>query len=237
MPRRSLGISATSLPPAHTPPQALGPGSKALGLNQGRTTSGQPPGWFAKADAMKAAGLRSLSPKEAQSAMGKGWLLVDVSPEEEYAAYHAAGSVNVPAVKIGAGPEDNAVTSLRGALFSSQGVQATYENPNFVAEVKAAKAKAGAQGVIFCCAYGGTLTASVNFPDGQASRSLLAAAKLIMDEKETAATVAHLRGGTPTWFKDGLPGEGADEEWDPKRGRMPTVGGPQWEQDNAELKR
>lgn len=204
-------------------------------MKKGRVSSGQPPGWYAKADAMKAAGVKSLSPKDASDAMAKGWLLVDVSPEEEFVAYHATGSVNVPAVKLGAGADSTALSSLRGALFSSQGVQATYENPDFVAEVRAAMAKAKAKGVIFCCAYGGTLTGSVNFPDGQASRSLLAVAKLVMEEKETAATVAHLRGGTPAWFKDGFPGEGADAEWDPKRGRMPTVGGPQWEQDNKEL--
>lgn len=169
--------------------------------------------------------------------MDKGWLLVDVSPAEEFAQFHASNSVNVPALKLGAGAEDTALSKLRGALFSSQGVQATYENPDFAAEVRAAKEAAGAKGVIFCCAYGGTLSASVNFPDGQASRSLLAVAKMVMEEGETAAGITHLRGGTPSWFRDGFPGEGEAEQWDPKRGRMPTVGGPQWEQDNSELMR
>lgn len=112
------------MPPSHPRPQALGPGSKAMGFKQGRTTSGQPPGWFAKSDALKAAGIKSLSTAEVQAAMKKGWLLIDVSPEEEFRAYHAAGAINVPAVKLGAGAESTALSQLRGALFSSQGVQA-----------------------------------------------------------------------------------------------------------------
>ena len=67
--------------------------------------------------------------------------------------------------------------ALRVAAYSAQGVRAVETNPAFEAEVLALTKDA--VGVILACASGGTLKPTTNFPDGQASRSLLAAARLL----------------------------------------------------------
>ena len=52
--------------------------------------------------------------------MKKGWALVDVSPPEDFAEFHAAGAVNVPAVLYGTPAEGGAAAALKAALLQSQ---------------------------------------------------------------------------------------------------------------------
>ena len=168
--------------------------------------------------------------------MKTGAVLVDVSLPSEFDDYHPAGAVNVPWRLKGSGSMSAAATAVREGALASLGVTATYQNPNFISDLAAATQ--GATQVIFACAGGGTLTASVNFPDGQASKSLLACVAVLQASGAArAGGVAHLKGGLASWFEADLPGAGEEEQWDKRLGRMPTVGGPQWEQDNKELMR
>jgi hypothetical protein len=89
-----------------------------------------------------------------------------------------------------------------------------------------AAAAAGAKGVILACAAGGTLRGTTNFPDGQASRSLMAARELLRleDVSKGRLAVAHLQGGVSAWVAAGNAGEGTGE-WSARKGRVPSVGG------------
>jgi hypothetical protein len=106
--------------------------------------------------------------------------------------------------------------------------------PGF-AEKALAALQGSAAGVIVCCAAGGTLRKTVNFPSGQASRSLFAAEALLTNAGLDAQRVVHLRGGLAAWFADGYPGEGDEAAWEARKGRTPSVGGPMYEQDAPEL--
>ena len=161
--------------------------------------------------------------------------MLDVSPAEEYADWHAAGSVSAPSVRFSTG-DGSLRSALRSAAFASLSVKPTEDVPRdeFLASAQAAL-RGTAAGVIVACAAGGTLRPTTNFPAGQASRSLFAAATLLGSGALPRDRVVHLQGGLSAWFKAGRPGEGAGEEWDVRKGRVPSVGGPMYEQDAAEL--
>jgi len=163
------------------------------------------------------------------SALFAGWVLLDVSPAEDYDEFHPAGAVSVPSVRFGGGGSDgNALRSaLRSVAFASLAVRPAEDVPS--AEFRAAAAAAlagGAKGAILACAAGGTLRPTTNFPDGQASRSLMAARELLGLEAGAKGTlpVAHLQGGISAWVAAGEPGEGSGE-WSARKGRVPSVGG------------
>lgn len=215
---------------------ALGPLKNALGIGKGqRVNTGQPSGWNQQRTVLTRAGMKSLGADEAQQLIQKGWVLVDVSPADDYNTFHAQGSVNVPLVRVASGAAD-VRSALRLAAYSAQGVRAVEENPDFLEQLFAASKDAN--GVILACAFGGTLRGTVNFPEGQSSRSLMAAARLLQATGAQQATnVAHLRGGLTAWFDADLPGEGTSGEWDARMGKMPSVGGAQYDQDSDELKK
>ncbi|KAJ6387612.1 hypothetical protein OIU78_017347 [Salix suchowensis] len=58
--------------------------------------------------------------------------------------------------------------------------------------------------IIVACSAGGTMRPSQNLPEGQQSRSLIAAYLLVLNGYKN---VFHLEGGLYTWFKEGLPAE------------------------------
>jgi rhodanese-related sulfurtransferase len=161
-------------------------------------------------------------------------VLLDVSPAEEFADWHAKGSLSAPSVRYGVA--NDLRSALRTAAFASLSVKPTEEVPReeFLAAAGAALGGTAA-GVVVACAAGGALRPTVNFPAGQASRSLFAAAALISSGAVPPARVAHLSGGLSSWFKDGGEGEGAGLEWDVRKGRVPSVGGPMYDQDAPEL--
>ncbi|KAF5731300.1 hypothetical protein HS088_TW19G00907 [Tripterygium wilfordii] len=56
--------------------------------------------------------------------------------------------------------------------------------------------------IIVACSAGGTMKPSQNLPEGQQSRSLIAAYLLVLNGYKN---VFHLEGGLYTWFKEELP--------------------------------
>ena len=154
--------------------------------------------------------------------------MVDVSPAEDFEESHAAGARSVPVVRFSGGGGGGDLRSvLRSAAFASLAVRPAQDVP--VPEFLAAAAAAlggSAAGVIVACAAGGTLRPTLNFPTGQASRSLLAAATLLSQGEDVLppSRVVHLQGGVAAWMKAGLPAEG-EADWDARKGRVPSVGG------------
>ena len=102
--------------------------------------------------------------------------------------------------------------------FQAQNVDAVEDSPDFIAELRAATAGAG--GVIFADAEGGSLDVTPSRPYGQVSRALLAAYSLVT--LDFRGTVLHLENGLNGWFGAGLAGEGGDEEWSVS-GRTPSA--------------
>ena len=166
--------------------------------------------------------------------MQRGWVLLDVSPAEDFAAYHAAGAVSAPTLRYVSGGSD-VRSVLRGVAFASLAVRPTEDDWSGFREKAMAALGGNAPGVIVCCAAGGTLRKTINFPSGQASRSLFAAEALISSAGLDPKQVVHLRGGLSSWFADGGLGEGDEEAWEARKGRTPSVGGPMYEQDAPEL--
>jgi hypothetical protein len=168
-----------------------------------------------------------------------------VSPAEDFADYHAAGARSAPSVRYdtgdgGAGGGLSLRSALRSAAFASLAVRPVEDVPReaFLAAADAQLRGAGAgaaPGAIVACAAGGTLRPTTNFPAGQASRSLLAAQALLASGALPAARLVHLQGGLAAWFKAGGEGEGDATTWDARKGRVPSVGGPMYEQDAEEL--
>jgi hypothetical protein len=162
------------------------------------------------------------------TATSAGWVLLDVSPAEDFAECHAEGTASAPSVRYSTGGGDGSLRgALRSAAFASLAVRPAEDAPReaFLAAAAAALAGSGtAAGVVVACAAGGTLRPTANFPAGQASRSLFAAAALLESEALPRARVAHLRGGLGAWFADGRAAAG-DGDWDDRKGRLPTVGG------------
>ena len=123
--------------------------------------------------------------------------------------------------------------------YAAQGVQGVEKNASFADDVLARVAeRAGAAHVVTCCAAGGTLAATDNFPDGQSSRSLIAAFEIVEALAGRAAgapRVSHLQGGLNLWFRAGGEGEGEGEAYDDTSGKVPFVPGYSIEQDAEEL--
>ena len=221
---------------------ALGPLADMLRLRptagkKSAIASGQVSKWAATKEVLDAARLASVTPAQAQELMGRGWVLLDVSPAEDYEAYHAKGAVSAPTLRYvqpAAGGSDLR-SMLRGVALASLSVRPTEDDWPGFAEKALAALKGSAAGVIVACAAGGMLRKTINFPMGQASRSLFAAEALLTNAGLDAQRVVHLRGGLAAWFADGLPGEGDEDAWEARKGRTPSVGGPMYEQDAPEL--
>jgi rhodanese-related sulfurtransferase len=205
--------------------------SRRRSAERPKINSGQVSKWAATAAFLNENRQASVTPAEATQLLQQGWVLLDVSPAEDFAEHHAAGSVSTPSVRYGS--ETGLRGALRSAALASQGVKPTVEDlPGFLLTAQAALG-GSASGVIVACASGGTLRTTQNWPAGQASRSLFAVEALLKAGLERGR-VLHLRGGLAAWFADGLPGEG-DGEWATRKGRTPSVGGPMYEQDADEL--
>ncbi|KAJ6373537.1 hypothetical protein OIU78_029259 [Salix suchowensis] len=76
------------------------------------------------------------------------------------------------------------------------------ENPEFIQTVESKIDKSAK--IIVGCSAGGTMRPSQNLPEGQQSRSLIAAYLLVLNGY---TNVFHLEGGLYQWFKEGLPAE------------------------------
>mmetsp|Transcript_14193 Transcript_14193/g.40233 ORF Transcript_14193/g.40233 Transcript_14193/m.40233 type:complete len:310 (+) Transcript_14193:111-1040(+) len=185
-----------------------------------KTDEATSPQWRAKVPAWsqifkylrEEAALRSVEPTEAATLMKKGWVLLDVRPEEFFQDSRPAGSVNVQLFRKLEGV-GSPLRLLKKALYQSQGTYPVEPNSDFLEEAVAAAPKPGlfgAKGVVVCCAEGGNMTPTQNLTQGVAARSLVAAYRLLTETDIT--NVVHLKGGINAWFRAGLPGAG-ECEW------------------------
>lgn len=198
--------------------------------------SGQSKKWIDAREVLLSAGVTSIGGEEARSLLkreGGKAVILDVRPLADYEAFHAKGSKSAQFYRYPDSSDLFSLSVVRQIAYAAQGVQAVEKNKNFVPDAEASAGEA--KTVIVACGSGGTMTQTNNFPLGQASRSLLAAAELIQ-AGWTDKKIFHLKGGLNNWFKEGGDGEGEKEEWSDTSGRVPFVPGYSVEQDAEELK-
>ncbi|RAL39797.1 hypothetical protein DM860_012998 [Cuscuta australis] len=156
--------------------------------------------WSIKRSKLVEKRVRSVDPKEALRLQNENnFVILDVRPEAEFKVAHPPGAINVQMYRLI--KEWRAWDIARRAAFAFFGIfQGTEENPYFLQTV-ASKVDKNAK-IIVACTSGGTLRPSQNLPEGQQSRSLIAAYLLVLNGY---TNVYHLDGGLCTWFKEGLP--------------------------------
>ncbi|KAF3793218.1 Rhodanese-like domain-containing protein 14 [Nymphaea thermarum] len=150
--------------------------------------------------------VRSVEVKEALRLQKEnGFVILDVRPEAEFKEAHPPGAINVQIYRLI--KEWTAWDIARRAAFAFFGIFAgTEENPEFLKDVESKIEKSAK--IIVACSSGGTMKPSQNLPEGQQSRSLIAAYLLTLNGYEN---VFHLEGGLYTWFKEDLPAVSEDE--------------------------
>ncbi|KAJ6764727.1 RHODANESE-LIKE DOMAIN-CONTAINING PROTEIN 14 CHLOROPLASTIC [Salix koriyanagi] len=128
-------------------------------------------------------------------------LLQNKVRKAEFKEVHPSGAINVQVYRLI--KEWTAWDIARRAAFAFFGIFAgTEENPEFLQTVESKINKNSK--IIVACSAGGTMRPSQNLPEGQQSRSLIAAYLLVLNGYKN---VFHLEGGLYTWFKEGLPAE------------------------------
>ncbi|KAJ6376163.1 hypothetical protein OIU77_001016 [Salix suchowensis] len=145
--------------------------------------------------------------KPAKSPAEEDWktkrevLLQNKVRKAEFKEVHPSGAINVQVYRLI--KEWTAWDIARRAAFAFFGIFAgTEENPEFLQTVESKINKNSK--IIVACSAGGTMRPSQNLPEGQQSRSLIAAYLLVLNGYKN---VFHLEGGLYTWFKEGLPAE------------------------------
>jgi rhodanese-related sulfurtransferase len=215
-------------------PSGSGKGTKDL------SRSGQSKKWMDARQVLLQGGIVSVGTEEAQSLLRGGkTVLLDVRPSAEYAAFHPKGSSNAQFYRYPNSSDLFTLGSVRQLAYAAQGVQPVEKNKDFLQDAREAiEEKKATTTVIVACGSGGTMTETDNFPIGQASRSLLAAAELmpfLKDGGKGSVRIMHLRGGLNAWFRDGGEGEGEKDAWDDTSSKVPFVAGFSVEQDADEL--
>ncbi|KAG6753614.1 hypothetical protein POTOM_041596 [Populus tomentosa] len=158
--------------------------------------------WKTKREVLLQNKVRSVDVKEALRLQKENkFVILDVRPEAEFKEAHPSGAINVQVYRLI--KEWTAWDIARRAAFAFFGIFAgTEENPEFLQTVES-KINKNAK-IIVACSAGGTMKPSQNLPEGQQSRSLIAAYLLVLNGYKN---VFHLEGGLYTWFKEGLPAE------------------------------
>ncbi|GAV82817.1 Rhodanese domain-containing protein [Cephalotus follicularis] len=158
--------------------------------------------WKTKREYLLKKRVRSVDVKEALRLQKENnFVILDVRPEAEFKEAHPPGAINVQIYRLI--KEWTAWDIARRAAFAFFGIFAgTEENPEFIQSVESKLSKDAK--IIVACSAGGTMKPTQNLPDGQQSRSLIAAYLLVLNEY---ANVFHLEGGLYTWSKEGLPVE------------------------------
>lgn len=134
-----------------------------------------------------------------------GYVILDVRREAEFKDYHPEGAINVEIYRLI--KDWTAWDIARRAAFAFFGIFAgTEENPQFLEDVRSKLRKNSK--IIVACSAGGTMKPTPNLPEGQQSRSLIAAYLLALDGY---TTLLHLEGGLYAWNKAGLPVEYSEE--------------------------
>ncbi|KAH9724298.1 Rhodanese domain-containing protein [Citrus sinensis] len=144
--------------------------------------------------------VRSVEAKEALRLQKENnFVILDVRPEAEFKEAHPPGAINVQIYRLI--KEWTAWDIARRAAFAFFGIfSGTEENPEFLQSVESQLDKDAK--IIVACATGGTMKPSQNLPEGQQSRSLIAAYLLVLNGYKN---VYHLEGGLYKWFKEELP--------------------------------
>lgn len=163
--------------------------------------------WKIKRELLLEKRVRSVDVKEAFRLQNENnFVILDVRPEAEFKEAHPPGAVNVQIFRLI--KEWTAWDIARRAAFAFFGIFAgTEENPEFIESVTSKLDKSSK--IIVACSTGGTMKPSMNLPEGQQSRSLIAAYLLVLNGY---TNVYHLEGGLYTWFKQDLPAVTENEE-------------------------
>ncbi|KAJ6410958.1 RHODANESE-LIKE DOMAIN-CONTAINING PROTEIN 14 CHLOROPLASTIC [Salix viminalis] len=158
--------------------------------------------WKIKRQVLLQKKVRSVDVKEALRLQKENnFVILDVRPEAEFKEAHPPGAINVQIYRLI--KEWTAWDIARRAAFAFFGIFAgTEENPEFIQTVESKIDKSAK--IIVGCSAGGTMRPSQNLPEGQQSRSLIAAYLLVLNGY---TNVFHLEGGLYQWFKEGLPAE------------------------------
>ncbi|KAK8465307.1 hypothetical protein PHAVU_009G048400 [Phaseolus vulgaris] len=156
--------------------------------------------WKIKREVLQQKRVRSVDAKEALRLQKENnFVILDVRPEAEFKEAHPPDAINVQIYRLI--KEWTAWDIARRAAFAFFGIFAgTEENPEFIQSVEA-KLDKNAK-IIVACSAGGTMKPSQNLPEGQQSRSLIAAYLLVLNG---FTNVFHLEGGLYSWFKEDLP--------------------------------
>ncbi|XP_059628986.1 rhodanese-like domain-containing protein 14, chloroplastic [Cornus florida] len=156
--------------------------------------------WKTKREYLLEKRVRSVDVKEALRLQKENnFVILDVRPEAEFKEGHPPGAINVQIYRLI--KEWTAWDIARRAAFAFFGIFAgTEENPEFMQIVESKIDKSSK--IIVACSSGGTMKPSQSLPEGQQSRSLIAAYLLVLNGY---TNVYHLEGGLYTWFKEGLP--------------------------------
>lgn len=156
--------------------------------------------WKIKREVLLEKKVRSVDAKEALRLQKENnFVILDVRPEAEFKQAHPPGAINVQIYRLI--KEWTAWDIARRAAFAFFGIFAgTEENPEFMQTVESKLDKDSK--IIVACSAGGTMKPSQSLPEGQQSRSLIAAYLLVLNGY---TKVFHLEGGLYTWFKEELP--------------------------------
>ncbi|KAJ4951598.1 hypothetical protein NE237_028430 [Protea cynaroides] len=156
--------------------------------------------WKTKREVLLQKRVRSVDVKEALRLQKENnFVILDVRPVAEFKEAHPPGAINVQIYRLI--KEWTAWDIARRAAFAFFGIFAgTEENPEFIQSVQSKLDKNSK--IIVACSSGGTMRPTQNLPEGQQSRSLIAAYLLVLNGY---TNVFHLEGGLYSWFKEGLP--------------------------------
>uniref|UniRef100_A0A1J3HCV2 Rhodanese-like domain-containing protein 14, chloroplastic n=1 Tax=Noccaea caerulescens TaxID=107243 RepID=A0A1J3HCV2_NOCCA len=163
--------------------------------------------WRQKRELLLEKRVRSVDVKEALRLQKENnFVILDVRPEAEYKEGHPPGAINVEMYRLIR--EWTAWDIARRLGFAFFGIfSGTEENPEFIQNVEAKLDKEAK--IIVACSSAGTMKPTQNLPEGQQSRSLIAAYLLVLNGFKN---VFHLEGGIYTWSKEGLPVETEEED-------------------------
>nr|CAD1821466.1 unnamed protein product [Ananas comosus var. bracteatus] len=162
--------------------------------------------WKIKREFLLEKRVRSVDVKEALRLQKENnFVILDVRPEAEFKEAHPPGAISVQIYRLI--KEWTAWDIARRAAFAFFGIFAgTEENPEFM-QIVESKLDKDAK-IIVACSSGGTMRPSQSLPEGQQSRSLIAAYLLVLNGYKN---VYHLEGGLYKWFKEGLPAAAEEE--------------------------
>ncbi|GER33416.1 major facilitator superfamily protein [Striga asiatica] len=181
---------------------------RALRVQNAATKKAKTPAeedWKIKRQILLEKRVRSVDVKEAFRLQNENnFVILDVRPEAEFKEAHPEGAINVQIYRLI--KEWTAWDIARRAAFAFFGIfSGTEENPEFIQSVESKIAKDAK--IIVACSAGGTTKPSQNLPEGQQSRSLIAAYLLVLNGY---TNVYHLEGGIYNWFKESLPSVSED---------------------------